>query len=164
MSSLIKEFKIKAKDFIHAGEGSMEIRNSLKSLNLDADIIQRVSICAYEAEMNVVMHGGDGIISLVLDDTGVVVEVMDDGHGIDDINLALTEGYTTAGAEAQQMGFGAGMGLPNIVRNSDYFKIYTEKNKGAYLIMCFRLKNKIGKDCQGRLFTIWNNNKRDGES
>lgn len=164
MSSLIKEFKIKAKDFIHAGEGSMEIRNSLKSLNLDADIIQRVSICAYEAEMNVVMHGGDGIISLISDDTGVVVEVMDDGHGIDDINLALTEGYTTAGVEAQQMGFGAGMGLPNIVRNSDYFKIYTEKNKGAYLIMCFRLKNKIGKDCQGRLFTIWNNNKRDGES
>jgi serine/threonine-protein kinase RsbT len=162
VSNIIKEFEIKAKDFIHAGEGSMEIRNVLKSLDLDADIIQRISICAYEAEMNVVMHGANGIISMTLDETGVVVEVMDKGPGIDDINLALTEGYTTAGEEVQQMGFGAGMGLPNIIRNSDYFKIYSEKDKGAYLIMCFRFDNRTGKECQGRLFTTWHNNKHDG--
>jgi anti-sigma regulatory factor (Ser/Thr protein kinase) len=158
----IKEFKIKAKDFIHAGEGSMEIRNILKSIDLDADIIQRVSICSYEAEMNVVMHGANGIISMIQDETGVVVEVMDRGPGIDDINLALTEGFTTAGEEVQQMGFGAGMGLPNIIRNSDYFKIYSEKGKGTYLIMCFWFNNRIGKECRGRLFTTWDNNKHDG--
>jgi serine/threonine-protein kinase RsbT len=159
---IIKEFKIQAKDFVHAGEGSMEIRNALKSASLEADFIQRVSICAYEAEMNVVMHGGNGIISMSLDETGVVVEVMDDGPGIDDINLALTEGYTTAGVEVQQMGFGAGMGLPNIIRNSDYFKIYSEKDKGAYLIMCFWFSNRTVKECRGRLFTTWDNNKHDG--
>jgi len=137
---IIKEFKIQAKDFIHAGEGSMEIRNTLKSAGLEADLIQRASICAYEAEMNVVMHGGNGIISMSLDETGLVIEVMDDGPGIDDINLALTEGYTTAGVEVQQMGFGAGMGLPNIVRNSDIFNIYSQKGKGAHLKMRFRIK------------------------
>jgi serine/threonine-protein kinase RsbT len=137
LTSVIREFKIKANDFIHAGEGSMEIRNTLRSMDLETDIIQRISICAYEAEMNVVMHGGDGLISMILDETGVAVEVMDNGPGIDDINLALTEGYTTAGLQAQQMGFGAGMGLPNIVRHSDFFEIFSQKGKGAYLTMCF---------------------------
>jgi serine/threonine-protein kinase RsbT len=135
--NIIKEHKIKANDFHHAGEGSMEIRDTLKTLALETDFIHRISICAYEAEMNVVMHGGDGLISMVLDETGVVIEVMDNGPGIDDINLALTEGYTTAREEVQQMGFGAGMGLPNIVRNSDFFEIYSQKGKGAYLTMCF---------------------------
>jgi serine/threonine-protein kinase RsbT len=157
-----KDFKIKAKDFIHAGEGSIEIRHILKSLGFDADIIQRVSICAYEAEMNVVMHGGNGVLSMVLDETSVIIEVMDYGPGIDDINLALTEGFTTAGEEVQQMGFGAGMGLPNIIRNSDYFKIYSEKDKGTYLIMCFWTDNRTGRECNGRLFSIWENNRHDG--
>jgi serine/threonine-protein kinase RsbT len=137
VSDIIKEFKIKAGDFDHAGEGSIEIRNTLKSLGFDADIVQRVAICAYEAEMNVVMHGGDGTISITLDDTAISLEVMDDGPGIADINLALTEGYTTAGEAVQQMGFGAGMGLPNIVKNSDYFDIVSQKGKGACLTMCF---------------------------
>jgi serine/threonine-protein kinase RsbT len=134
---IIKEFKIKARDFNHAGESSMEIRNTLKSLGLDSIIVQRVAICAYEAEMNVVMHGGDGEISLMLDDTGIVLEVADKGPGIDDIGLALTEGYTTAGEEVQQMGFGAGMGLPNILKNADFFDIVSQKGKGACLTMCF---------------------------
>jgi serine/threonine-protein kinase RsbT len=162
VSSIIKEFRIMAKDFIHAGESSIEIRRILKSMGLNADITQRVSICAYEAEMNVVMHGGNGIISMILDETGVILEVMDKGPGIDDINLALTEGFTTAGEEVQQMGFGAGMGLPNIIRNADYFKIYSEKAKGAYLIMCFWLTNTIRRECSGRLFAAWNNNRHDG--
>jgi serine/threonine-protein kinase RsbT len=161
---IIKEFRIKAKDFINAGEGSMEIRNALKLAGVDPDLVHRVSICAYEAEMNVVMHGGDGIISMMLNDTSVVVEVMDDGQGIADINLALTEGYTTAGVEVQQMGFGAGMGLPNIVRNSDFFRIFSEKDKGAYLKMCFWIKPAPEKDCPDRLFHNWNNHKEHGVS
>jgi serine/threonine-protein kinase RsbT len=115
----------------------MEIRNILKSFGLNSFIVQRVAICAYEAEMNVVMHGGDGEISIMLDDTGIVLEVADNGPGIDDISLALTEGYTTAGEEVQQMGFGAGMGLPNILKNSDFFDIVSQKGKGACLTMCF---------------------------
>jgi len=111
----------------------------LKSLDFDADIVQRVSICVYEAEMNVVMHGGDGTISMTVDDTAIVLEVKDDGPGIADINLALTEGYTTAGEEVQQMGFGAGMGLPNIAKNSDHFDIVSQKGNGACLTMRFRI-------------------------
>jgi serine/threonine-protein kinase RsbT len=142
VSEIIKAFKIKAGDFDHAGEGSMEIRNILKSQGFDADIVQRVAICAYEAEMNVVMHGGDGRMSMTIDDTGITLEVADDGPGIDDINLALTEGYTTADEEVQQMGFGAGMGLPNILKNSDHFDIVSQKGRGVCLTMCFWIKTR----------------------
>jgi serine/threonine-protein kinase RsbT len=140
VSEIIKEFNIKAGDFDHAGEGSMDLRNLLKSLGFDTDIVQRVAICAYEAEMNVVMHGGDGKMSMIMDDTGIVLEVTDTGPGIDDINLALTEGYTTAGEAVQQMGFGAGMGLPNIIKNSDHFDIVSRRGKGVCLTMCFWIK------------------------
>jgi serine/threonine-protein kinase RsbT len=140
VSDIIKEFNIKAGDFDHAGEGSMEIRTILKSQGFDTDIVQRVAICAYEAEMNVVMHGGDGRMSMTIDDTGIALEVSDDGPGIDDINLALTEGYTTADEEVQQMGFGAGMGLPNILKNSDHFDIVSQKGRGVCLTMCFWIK------------------------
>jgi serine/threonine-protein kinase RsbT len=139
-ADIIKKFIIKAGDFDHAGEGSMEIRAFLKSQGFAPDIVQRVAICAYEAEMNVVMHGGDGRMSMMINDEGITLEVKDDGPGIDDINLALTEGYTTAGEEVQQMGFGAGMGLPNILKNSDHFDIVSQKGTGARLIMRFRMK------------------------
>ena len=135
--SITKEYRIKARDFIHAGEGSIEIKNTLKSLGIGAELVRRVSVCAYESEMNVVMHGGDGTIALTIDDTGIVIEVQDDGPGIGDIDLALTEGYSTALDEDREMGFGAGMGLPNIVQNSDSFEIHSLKDKGTYLTMCF---------------------------
>ena len=137
MAGLRKSFFIKARDFVHAGEASIQVQNILKSLQLEPKFIRRVAVCSYEGEMNVVMHGGDGEISLMLDDTGIVLEVADKGPGIDDIGLALTEGYTTAGEEVQQMGFGAGMGLPNILKNSDFFDIVSQKGKGACLTMCF---------------------------
>ena len=142
MEGINREYQIKARDFIHAGEGSIEIKKILKSLGLDSDLIRRVSVCAYEAEMNVVMHGGDGILSVAIDDTGVVLEVKDDGAGIGDINQALTEGYSTAIDEYREMGFGAGMGLPNIVKNSDSIEINSMKNRGTYLIMCFWLDGR----------------------
>jgi len=141
VSVTVREYKIRPRDFIHAGEGSIEIKKILKSGRLDADTIRRVSVCAYEAEMNVVIHGGEGILSITLDDTGIVLEVQDDGPGIDDINLAMKEGYSTAGEETRAMGFGAGMGLPNIVKHSDCFEIFTEKGKGVFLRVFFKIKN-----------------------
>ncbi len=137
MQNISKEYPIKARDFIHGGEGSIEIRRTLKSLGFKTDMVRRVSVCAYESEMNVVMHGGDGTISLTIDETGIVIEVKDDGPGIGDINLALMEGYSTALDEYREMGFGAGMGLPNIVKNSDSIEINSIKNKGTYLTICF---------------------------
>jgi len=137
MHAIYDEYEIKAKDFIHAGEGSIKIKNTLKSLGLKSDIIKCVSICAYESEMNVVMHGGEGILSLIVDDTGIIIEVRDNGPGIGDINLALKEGYSTAQELYREMGFGAGMGLPNIVKNSDSVEIFSQKDKGTYLIISF---------------------------
>lgn len=140
MPHFTKEYEIKARDFIHAGEGSIQIQSTLKSIGFEPNIVRRASICAYESEMNVVMHGGDGTISLNVDTTEIIIEVRDNGPGIENIELALQEGYTTATKEYQKMGFGAGMGLPNIKKNADSFEIHSQKGKGAYLKMYFWIK------------------------
>ena len=137
MHCIYDEYRIKPKDFTHAGEGSIKIKNALKSLGLKSDIVRRVAVCAYESEMNVVMHGGDGLLALTVDDSGIIIEVRDDGPGIGDITLALKEGYSTAQDEYREMGFGAGMGLPNIVKNSDSIEIHSDKAKGTYMLISF---------------------------
>ena len=137
---LEKEHIIKARDFIHAGQGSIQLKRALKSVGFPADIIQRVSICAYEAEMNVVMHGGNGVLTFRLDADEIFIGVEDDGPGIENIDLAFQEGFTTASNEHLEMGFGAGMGLPNIKKNVDSLEIQSEKGKGTHLKMRFQVK------------------------
>lgn len=139
MPLLTKGFAIKAKDFIRAGEVSIQIQGLLKAIGFDADLIRRVSVCAYESEMNVVMHGGDGRVLLNVNSVGIVLEVEDDGPGIEDIALALQEGYSTASEEIREMGFGAGMGLPNIQKNADALEIRSEKGRGTHLKMSFNV-------------------------
>lgn len=141
MPHIKKEYHIKARDFIHAGEGSIALKNTLKTLGIESDIIRRAAVCAYESEMNVVMHGGDGTLTLIIDESMICIEVRDNGPGILNIGLALTEGYSTALDEYREMGFGAGMGLPNILKHSDSFAIHSLENKGAYLRMCFWMSN-----------------------
>ena len=140
MPHLEKEHIIKAKDFIHAGQGSVQLKRTLKSVGFPAEIIQRASICAYEAEMNVVMHGGNGVLTFRLDEDEIFIGVEDDGPGIENIDLALQEGFTTASKEHLEMGFGAGMGLPNIKKNVDSLEIRSEKGKGTHLQMLFLVK------------------------
>ena len=137
MSHLAKCYYIKARDYMRAGEVSMDVQGLLKSVGFPAQLIRRVSICAYEAEMNVVMHGGDGrmLINIAPERISIVVE--DHGPGMEDIELALKEGYSTATEEAREMGFGAGMGLPNIRKNSDSLEIFSEAGKGARLEIVF---------------------------
>lgn len=142
MPHLIKEYQIKARDFVHAGEGSIGIKNILKSLGIESNIIRRAAVCAYESEMNIVMHGGDGVLTLTVNESMIVIEVRDDGPGIGNIGLALTEGYSTALDEYREMGFGAGMGLPNIIKHSDSFAIHSLEKEGVYLRMCFWMHNK----------------------
>lgn len=142
MANLVKSFNIKARDFAKAGEGSLQIQSLLKSIGFDPDLIRRISICAYEAEMNAVMHGGDGEILLTIDPKRIVLDVRDDGPGIQDIELALQEGYSTATLEHREMGFGAGMGLPNINKNADSLEIDSPEGQGAHL----RIDFKVGKD------------------
>ena len=115
----------------------MQIQRLLKFIGFDAGLIRRISICAYEAEMNVVMHGGDGELRLLVDPKKVILEVADNGPGIADIELALQEGYTTALPEHREMGFGAGMGLPNIQKNADSLEIQSQNGQGAHLIITF---------------------------
>jgi serine/threonine-protein kinase RsbT len=137
MPHLVKSFAIKARDFIRGGEVSIAVQGLLKKIGFDPDLIRRVSVCAFEAEMNVVMHGGDGTLTITVDTKGIALDVKDEGPGIEDIELALKEGYSTASQEAREMGFGAGMGLPNIKKNSDFLEIISEKGKGTVLKMSF---------------------------
>ena len=131
MSRLKKSFHIKARDFIRAGEASINVQNLLKSMDFDPRLIRRVAICGYESEMNVVMHGGDGTLSIEVDDEKLVLEIIDDGPGIEDIELAMQAGYSTANDDHREMGFGAGMGLPNMKKNSDRIQVESPKDKGT---------------------------------
>jgi serine/threonine-protein kinase RsbT len=140
MPTLSRRFSIKARDYLRAGEVAIEVKGILKQIGFEAELIRRVAICAYEAEMNVVMHGGDGMLHLFVDTSEIALVVRDTGPGIGDIALAMKEGYSTASEEAREMGFGAGMGLPNIKKNSDSLKIDSGKGKGTLLAISFDLK------------------------
>lgn len=143
MPHLKKSFNIKARDFLRAGEVSIQIQSILKEIGFDADVIRRTSVCAYEAEMNVVMYGDDGEVLLTVDPDSITLDIRDDGPGIEDIAKAIIEGYSTATAEYREMGFGAGMGLPNIKRNSDSFEINSEKGKGTHLQVVIKVRQNV---------------------
>lgn len=137
MSGLIKSFHIKARDFIRAGEASINIQNILKSMNFDPKLIRRIAICGYEGEMNAVMHGGDGLLMIEIDAEKLVLEISDEGPGIEDIDMAMQTGFSTAEDEHREMGFGAGMGLPNMEKNSDQITVESEKGQGTRVRMIF---------------------------
>ena len=137
MTSLKKSYYIKSRDFIRAGEASIKIQTLLKSLNFDPQLIRRVAICGYEGEMNVVMHGGDGSLSFAITPDELIVEISDDGPGIVDIGKAMRAGFSTASDEHREMGFGAGMGLPNMKKNADDIIVESEKNQGTRVRMVF---------------------------
>ena len=118
----------------------MKIQGILKGIGFERSLIRRVSVCAYESEMNVVMHGGDGDVLLNVDPEYIMLEVSDKGAGIENIELAFQEGYSTAKPEHRELGFGAGMGLPNIKKNADSLEVSSEKGNGTRLKMGFRVK------------------------
>lgn len=129
----ILEFDVKPLDFLLAGEAASQIKDALNSLGLPADICRRAAIVAYEAEMNLVIHGGGGKLSLCLNEENISIVASDQGPGIPDVSLAMQPGYSTAPDYIKEMGFGAGMGLSNIKRNSDELVIDTEVGKGTTL-------------------------------
>ena len=139
MSKFKKSFHIKSRDFIRAGEASINVQNLLKSMDFDPRLIRRVAICGYESEMNIVMHGGDGSLSLEVDTDKLILEISDDGPGIVDIDLAMQAGYSTANDDHREMGFGAGMGLPNMKKNSDQIHIESNNGQGTVVRMIFFL-------------------------
>jgi len=128
-----KTYTIKSWDFAHAGAASVSMKNILKEIGFHPDSVRRLAVASYEAELNTVIHGQGGIMDFTVKPDGVFLIVEDKGPGIPDITLAMKEGYSTATDEMREMGFGAGMGLANINKNADHFKIQSEINKGTRL-------------------------------
>lgn len=136
---LRKTYPVRGGDFDKAGETATGIKQLLKELDIDASLIHRAVVIAFEAEMNVVMYADEGTVTLVLTDDEIRLEVADKGPGIADIALALTEGFSTATEEMREMGFGFGMGLPNIRKNADDFAIDSDLGAGTTVRTMIRL-------------------------
>lgn len=132
-------FKVKGGDYATAGEAAAKVKKILTQLGLDAEKIRKIAIATYEAELNIVIHAFEGEVNLQIDPYEVKIIAGDRGPGIADIELAMQEGYSTASEEARQMGFGAGMGLPNMKRCSDQFIINSEVGEGTAVEMQFLL-------------------------
>jgi len=131
-----KEYQIIARNYELAGRASSDIKRTLKALSMDSYYIKRVCSASYEAEINIVIHSVGGYVTFQLDERQVILEFFDDGPGIIDIALAMTEGYSTATEQDHSNGFGAGMGLSNIKRSSDMMEI-DSKPDGTHLKLTF---------------------------
>jgi len=132
---IILEFKLKAAIFDVAGEASSKTKRVLQQIGVRADVVRRIAISAYEGEMNTIIHSLGGSMRVIIfpDRTEMIFE--DQGPGIADINLAMQEGYSTAPDYVREMGFGAGMGLPNMARCTDKFDIQSEVGTGTKIMM-----------------------------
>ena len=128
-------YHVLGKDFSNAGKVSTSIKDTLKRLGVSPAVVRRVAIVSYEAEMNLVMYATRGEMSLSVSSDAVTLKVEDEGPGIPDVSLAMQEGWSTATPEMREMGFGAGMGLPNIKRNADEFEISSEVGRGTRLFV-----------------------------
>ena len=127
-------------NFATAGQISASFKNTLKKLGVASPVIRRIAIASYEAEINLAIHSWGGTMRLVIYPNRVRLLVDDVGPGIADIDLAMQEGYSTASEEVRMLGFGAGMGLPNMRRNADGFSIESQPGVGTTIQMEFRLK------------------------
>ena len=125
-------FKVQRYDFENAGFASTEIKKILKGRSINSQTARRIAITAYELEMNLVVHSNGGSIHFLMDDSRVLVQADDTGPGIENVEAALTEGYTTATEWIRSLGFGAGMGLPNVQRVSDEFSLTSEPSRGTH--------------------------------
>lgn len=126
-------YSIEAGNYVVAGEASSSIKRLLRKLGIDGAIVRRMAIVSYEAEMNIVIHSVGGQITIKIAPDELLLISEDAGPGIADVDRAMVEGYSTAPDEAREMGFGAGMGLSNIQRCSDEFKISSELGVGTRL-------------------------------
>ena len=133
------EYPVESRDYTRAGEASADIKRKLKQLGVSSMVLRRVAVATYEVELNLVIHSMGGKLILDVDENGICLTSQDIGPGIPNIEMAMREGYSTADEEARAMGFGAGMGLPNMKRNADGFSIESEVGKGTRIEMRFNL-------------------------
>ncbi len=140
--SFIKQFNIRKFDFENAGKVSFSIKKTLKEKNIPQPVIRRVSIAVYELEINQVVHSNGGYIIFIVNEDEITIKAIDTGPGIEDLDQALEEGYSTASEWIRGQGFGAGMGLPNVKRVSDNFQITSSPEKGTEVIINIKTGNK----------------------
>lgn len=131
--SISLSFDIPGDDFTVAGEASSNVKRVLSQLGISPQVIKKTAIAMYEAEINAVIHAGGGKANIEITADKIVIKIEDNGPGIPDISLAMQEGYSTATDMIREMGFGAGMGLPNIKRYSDHLQINSEVGKGTVI-------------------------------
>lgn len=128
-------FDVSGDDFTRAGESSGKVKTKLKQLGIAPEAVRRVAIALYEGEINLVIHAGGGEIDVEITPENIKMILSDKGPGIDDIEKAMTEGYSTATENIRSLGFGAGMGLPNMKKYSDEMKIDTKLGEGTTIFM-----------------------------
>ena len=139
MSDVIKQvFTVDAEDFAAAGAASAAVKKIIKQLGFSADVIRRTSIAMYEAEINMVIHANGGTAEAEIAEDYIKLTMKDNGPGIPDVGLAMQMGWSTATESIRQLGFGAGMGLPNIEKYSDNLQIDTEVGKGTTLTILIK--------------------------
>lgn len=131
----VRRFGIAGDDFFSAGSVSIAVKNLVKEVGFSPELVRRVAIAAFEAEMNVVMYGGGGFLELHITSDKVQLVIKDQGPGIADLELAMQEGWSTATPEMREMGFGAGMGLPNMKKNSDRMEVTTKERRGTTVLL-----------------------------
>lgn len=137
--SLTFHFDVDGTDFTSAGQASASVKRNLRQLGLSPDVIRQVSIAMYEGEINMVIHAGGGKADVNVYEDKIEIVLTDEGPGIKDVALAMQEGYSTASDQVRSLGFGAGMGLPNMKRYTDEMRIDTEVGKGTTITMFVNL-------------------------
>lgn len=132
-------FDVDGDDFTSAGQASVQVKKNLRRLGIAPEIIRQISIAMYEGEINMVIHANGGTADITVFDDRVEIVLADCGPGIPDVELALREGYSTAPESARALGFGAGMGLPNMKRYTDKMEIDSVVNQGTTIKMTVNL-------------------------
>ena len=135
MSAIHLRYEVPGDDFTRAGEASGSVKKTLKDLGFSPEITRKVVIALYEAEINLVIHAGGGEIDVEISPECISMVLADQGPGIPDVALAMQEGYSTAPDNIRSLGFGAGMGLPNMKRYTDSMEIQSEVGKGTLIVM-----------------------------
>ena len=140
MTALIhQEYPVAAEDYTRAGEASADIKRRLKQLGVSSMVLRRVAVASYEVELNLVIHSRGGVLTLEVEPDRVRLVSRDVGPGIPDVELAMREGYSTANEEARNLGFGAGMGLPNMKKYADDMTITTTVGVGTTVLLQFQI-------------------------
>ena len=133
-------YDVRAGEFQTAGDASASIKRKLKQIGIDSSVLRRIAVASYEAELNLIIHSHGGTLTLEMTPDAIILISADIGPGIADISKAMMEGYSTASEEARDLGFGAGMGLPNMKRNADGFSIESEVGVGTRIQMEFSIR------------------------